>query len=153
MGAHIWAPEIHYIDGKWYIYFAAGAAEDIWKIRPYVLECGDENPLTGTWTEKGHDAKKPADSTAFTNFFLWIPQHLRTTASVIFAWAQKDGGNSNLYIAEMSNPWTITGKAVMISTPDYSWERQGYWVNEAPSVLKTKRKKNIHGLFSQRHRC
>src|SRR3954466_14662132 len=21
MGAHIWAPEIHFIDGKWYIYF------------------------------------------------------------------------------------------------------------------------------------
>jgi GH43 family beta-xylosidase len=25
MGAHIWAPEIHFIDGKWYVYFAAGA--------------------------------------------------------------------------------------------------------------------------------
>ena len=22
MGAHIWAPELHYIDGKWYVYFA-----------------------------------------------------------------------------------------------------------------------------------
>ncbi|MFC6605032.1 family 43 glycosylhydrolase [Ectobacillus funiculus] len=134
MGAHIWAPEIHYIDGKWYIYFAAGAAEDIWKIRPYVLECGDENPLTGTWTEKGM-MQKPADSTAFTNFSL-DSTTFENNGKRYFAWAQKDGGNSNLYIAEMSNPWTITGKAVMISTPDYSWERQGYWVNEAPSVLK-----------------
>ena len=24
MGAHIWAPEIHFINGRWYIYFAAG---------------------------------------------------------------------------------------------------------------------------------
>ena len=24
MGAHIWAPEIHFIDGRWYVYFAAG---------------------------------------------------------------------------------------------------------------------------------
>lgn len=23
MAAHIWAPEIHFIDGRWYIYFAA----------------------------------------------------------------------------------------------------------------------------------
>src|SRR4029079_16670482 len=38
MGSHIWAPEIHCIDGKWYIYFAAGAAEKIWDIRIYVLE-------------------------------------------------------------------------------------------------------------------
>ena len=56
MGAHIWAPEIHFIDGKWYIYFAAGAANDIWRIRPYVLECTAANPITGTWTEKGRIA-------------------------------------------------------------------------------------------------
>ena len=37
MSCNIWAPELHYIDHKWYIYFAAGEAEDIWKIRPYVL--------------------------------------------------------------------------------------------------------------------
>ncbi|MFP5106335.1 family 43 glycosylhydrolase [Neobacillus sp. C211] len=134
MGAHIWAPEIHFIDGKWYIYFAAGAAEDIWKIRPYVLECGDANPLTGTWTEKGM-MQKPAGSTAFTNFSL-DSTTFENNGKRYFAWAQKDGGNSNLYIAEMSNPWTITGKPVMISTPDYAWERQGFWVNEAPSVLK-----------------
>ncbi|GFR39512.1 hypothetical protein PRECH8_28080 [Insulibacter thermoxylanivorax] len=46
MGSHIRAPELHYIDGRWYIYFAAGTAEDKWHIRPYVLECVDENPLT-----------------------------------------------------------------------------------------------------------
>ena len=24
MGAHIWAPELHYLQNKWYIYFSAG---------------------------------------------------------------------------------------------------------------------------------
>ena len=38
MGAHIWAPEIHNIDGKWYVYFTAAPAENIWEIRPYALE-------------------------------------------------------------------------------------------------------------------
>jgi GH43 family beta-xylosidase len=28
-------------------------------------------------------------------------------------------GNSNLYIAEMENPWTIKSPQVMISKPDY----------------------------------
>ena len=28
MGNHIWAPELHFLEGKWYIYFAAGDAED-----------------------------------------------------------------------------------------------------------------------------
>lgn len=53
MGAHIWAPEIHHIDGKWYIYFAAGEAEQVWAIRMYVLENASANPLEGTWAEKG----------------------------------------------------------------------------------------------------
>ena len=53
MSEHIWAPELHYLDGKWYIYFAGGDKDDIWAIRPYVLECADTDPLTGAWTEKG----------------------------------------------------------------------------------------------------
>ena len=44
MSYHIWAPEIHHIDGKWYVHFAAGRAEDIWAIRMYVLECSDADP-------------------------------------------------------------------------------------------------------------
>ncbi|GHA02850.1 hypothetical protein GCM10010345_03690 [Streptomyces canarius] len=38
MGAHIWAPELHRIGGKWYIYFASAPAEDVWAIRIWVLE-------------------------------------------------------------------------------------------------------------------
>src|SRR3954466_11925304 len=38
MSAHIWAPEIHFIDGKWYIYFTASSKDAIWEVRPYVLE-------------------------------------------------------------------------------------------------------------------
>nr|BFE50616.1 hypothetical protein GCM10017745_40430 [Saccharothrix mutabilis subsp. capreolus] len=53
MGAHIWAPEIHFVNGKWYVYFAAGRADDVWRIRPYVLENASANPLTGTWVERG----------------------------------------------------------------------------------------------------
>lgn len=52
MGAHIWAPELHYIDRKWYIYFAAGSTQDIWAIRMYVLENEAANPLEGTWVER-----------------------------------------------------------------------------------------------------
>jgi GH43 family beta-xylosidase len=29
MSANIWAPEIHYIDGKWYIYFAAARVDGL----------------------------------------------------------------------------------------------------------------------------
>ncbi|MFN0220089.1 MULTISPECIES: family 43 glycosylhydrolase [Paenibacillus] len=135
MGAHIWAPEIHYIDGKWYIYFAAGSKEEIWKIRPYVLECADANPLTGTWIEKGIIGKPASNTASFTDFSLDATT-FEHNGQRYLVWAQKENGPSNLYIAPMSNPWTVSGDQVLISTPDYAWERQVYWVNEAPSVLK-----------------
>jgi GH43 family beta-xylosidase len=54
------------------------------------------------------------------------------------AWAQKDPklkGNTNLYIAKMDTPWSITGKQAMLSTPEYPWEQVQYLVNEGPAVL------------------
>lgn len=53
MGSHIWAPEIHHIDGKWYVYFASAPAEAIWDIRIWVLENAHRDPFKGTWVERG----------------------------------------------------------------------------------------------------
>jgi GH43 family beta-xylosidase len=131
MSYHIWAPEIHHIDGRWYIYFAAGRAEDIWAIRMYVLECADANPLTGNWTEKGQLRTNwesfSLDATTFEYDGLRY-----------LVWAQKDPnirGNTNLYIARMDSPWSIVGRQIMITKPEYDWERIGFWVNEGPAVL------------------
>ncbi|GAA4545723.1 hypothetical protein GCM10023097_23320 [Streptomyces collinus] len=132
MGAHIWAPEIHFIDGKWYVYFAAGATEDIWAIRMYVLEGTGANPLTATWTEKGQIRTQ------------WESFSLDATTFVVngvryLAWAQRDpsvNNNTDIYLAKMANPWTITGTPVMLSRPTYSWETVGYKVNEGPAVIQ-----------------
>jgi alpha-L-arabinofuranosidase len=35
MGGYIWAPELHRIDGKWYVYFAAGDKDEPFRIRTY----------------------------------------------------------------------------------------------------------------------
>ncbi len=51
--------------GKWYIYFAGGDKDDIWAIRPYVLECADADPLTGAWTEKGKMGRADEDEFSF----------------------------------------------------------------------------------------
>lgn len=132
MGSHVWAPEIHWIDGKWYIYFAAGGAEKIWDIRMYVLENVSPNPLEGAWLEKGQLTTNwesfSLDATTF--------EHNGTRYLV---WAQKDPkiyGNTNLYIAVMDTPWSITGKQVMLSKPEYPWEQILFWVNEGPAIIK-----------------
>jgi GH43 family beta-xylosidase len=76
MSELIWAPELHHIDGKWYIYFAAAHTKaldqlNMFQHRMYALECADSDPLTGKWVEKGQIAT-PFDTFALdaTTFVL-----------------------------------------------------------------------------------
>ena len=137
MSFHVWAPELHYLDGKWYIYFAAGMAEDVWNIRPYVLECMGEDPLTDEWIERGMMQCADEDEFSFRAFSL-DATILKNKGKNYFIWAEKVGVGkqiSNLYIAEMESPLKLKTVQVLLTTPDYDWERKGFWVNEGPAVL------------------
>ncbi len=132
MGSHVWAPELHRIDGHWFVYFAAGDAVKIWDIRIYVLENSSANPLEGEWIERGQLKTNwesfSLDATTFENH-----------GTRYLVWAQKDPkvkGNTNLYIAKMDTPVSITGTQVMLSRPDLPWEQVRYWVNEGPAILQ-----------------
>lgn len=132
----IWAPELHHIDGKWYIYFAAAhtqALDDLnmFQHRMFVLECADRDPLTGQWREKGKI------KTQFDTFSLdaTIFHH---QGKLWYLWAQKAPdipGNSNIYLAEMESPWSIKGEPVLLSKPELPWECRGFLVNEGPAVV------------------
>ncbi|MEJ5187734.1 MAG: glycoside hydrolase family 43 protein [Breznakiellaceae bacterium] len=128
---HIWAPEIHYLDGKWYIYYAAGRAENIWHIEKYVLECEEEDPMTGLWYEKARIETGATHFTLDATVF-----ELRGKRYLV--WAQKPDDTptvSNLMIAALKNPWTIEGEPVLLSRPEYEWEQRLFHVNEGPAVL------------------
>ncbi|MNB74664.1 Extracellular exo-alpha-(1-_5)-L-arabinofuranosidase precursor [compost metagenome] len=136
LSANIWAPEIHYTDGKWYIYFAAARTTEtndgLFDHRMFALENESQNPLEGTWVEKGQV------KTAWESFALDATS-FEHKGKLYYVWAQKDPdipGNSNLYISEMSNPWTLKGKQTMIAKPEYDWETIGFSVNEGPAVIK-----------------
>lgn len=138
MGNHIWAPEMHYLHGKWYIYFAAGDAEDKWRIRPYVLECQGQNPLTDAWEEKGMMQCADEDEFSFRAFSL-DATIFENKGEYYYVWAEKVGVGrmiSNLYIARMETPTKLATVQVLLTTPDYDWERRGFWVNEGPAVVK-----------------
>jgi GH43 family beta-xylosidase len=128
---NIWAPELHYLAGKWYIYFAADDDRDI-NHRMYVLENAAADPLTGTWELKGKIA-------AATDKWAIDGTVLELDGQMYFIWSgwrgENDPGIQQLYIARMSNPWTLAGDRVLLSEPAFPWERNGQ-VNEAPQVLK-----------------
>ena len=137
MSEHIWAPELHYLDGKWYIYYAGGDIDDVWVIRPYILECADQDPMTGNWVEKGKMTRAEEDEFSFEAFSL-DGTVFENRGKHYYIWAEKVGVGkqiSNLYIAEMENPCKLKTVQVLLTTPDYDWERIGFWVNEGPAVI------------------
>jgi len=132
MSANIWAPEMHRIDGKWYLYFTAGRADAPLDIRLYVLENEAANPLEGSWKERGQLKTGwesfALDATTFAHggkrYLLWTQ---RPPAS--------DRHMTAVYIAEMDTPLSIRGAATLLTTPEYPWEKVKFDVNEAPAVL------------------
>ena len=138
MSFHVWAPELHFVFGKWYIYFAAGDVDDIWAIRPYVLECQGDDPFNDEWIEKGMMQCSDEDPFSFRAFSLDATV-LENHGEYYFIWAEKVGVGkqiSNLYIAKMESATKLSTVQVLLTTPDYDWERVGFWVNEGPAFIK-----------------
>ncbi len=116
----LWAPELHYLQGRWYIYFAADAGTNR-SHRLWVLENPSQDPLEGEWTLKGK-LSDPGDHWAIDGTVLEDRGRLYLIWS---GWAGADNGAQNLYIAELENPWTMKGDRVRLSTPQFPWEKVG----------------------------
>lgn len=140
MAKHIWAPEIHFIKGKWYIFFAAGDSDNVWNIRPYVLMCEGLDPINDAWREKGKIQATSKDKKSFTEFSLDMT-YFENNGKHYLIWAEKLG-DSSLFMAETNpdEPWKLTSLPILLTKPEYPWEKVRHAVNEGPSVLKTDEK-------------
>ena len=135
LSGFIWAPELHLIDGRWIMYFAAGPSgggEDVFRIRTHALVCDGADPMTGGWSVLGQ-LKTPWDSFTLdsTSFVHRGTRYL--------AWAQREPGietNSNLYLAPLTTPLTLAAAPARLCVPTLPWEVQGFKVAEAPAVLE-----------------
>lgn len=138
MSLHVWAPELHCLEGEWYIYFAASEVSNRWKLRPYVLHCTGSDPMADPWEELGMMQPADGDRFSFRDFSLDATV-FRHRDGYYFVWAEKVGKGkkiSNLYIARMESPTKLATAQVLLSSPDYDWERVGFWVNEGPAFLE-----------------
>ena len=127
--ASIWAPELHRIDGKWYLYYTAvdSAHDDDAHRGIYVLENTSEDPLQGNWIDLGRvNTSYPGiDGTVFD-----------FGGKRYFAYSPYVGPDSDIAIAEMADPVTLLQPEVIIATPDNRWERQGgRQILEGPAFL------------------
>ena len=127
----LWAPELHYLGGRWFIYVAADDGHNE-NHRMYVLEGTSQDP-TAPFVLRGKIAA-PTDRWAIDGTVLQMPD-----GGLYFIWSGWEGDENvaqNLYIAAMSDPLTIRGERVCLSRPEYAWEKQGRpLVNEGPEAL------------------
>ncbi len=113
----LWAPEIHYLNGKWYIYYTAGAGNDH---RMYVLESKTDNAL-GEYEFKG----KLAPTTDKWAIDQTVLEYNGKLYAVWSGWEGDVNVEQRIYIAQMSDPCTISSERVELSRPEYAWELNG----------------------------
>ncbi|HZG43558.1 MAG TPA: glycoside hydrolase family 43 protein, partial [Longimicrobium sp.] len=126
---NVWAPELHRIGDRWYIYYAAGRAGPPYvHQRSGVLESVGTDPQ-GAYVDRGmlYTGDDPAQAAESK----WaIDVSVATINGQLYAawsgWEQNaatDRTPQHLYMARMTNPYTISGARVRISSPTEPWER------------------------------
>ncbi len=136
---YVWAPEIHQINGEWYVFFTTSVSRSsVWGIRPRVICCnkGEKDPYNpDCWEVEGH-LMQALDDVSFTAFSLDMT-HFEANGTHYVAWAQAVGHSSVLIASvEADKPWVTTSKYTLLTGPEYAWEWEGDWVNEGPAVIK-----------------
>ncbi len=154
---HLWAPEIHEINGDWYLYVACDDG-DMAKHRMYVLKSKNGEPdgdyemigritpeneypaIDGTVLKKGNDL-----------YFLWSGWEEGATAYIPH--------DQCIFMAKMKSPTELEGERILLSKPNFDWERHGSGpapngrvhpsVNEGPQVLY--KDDTIHVIYSASH--
>lgn len=156
----LWAPEIHFIDGDWYCYVAADDGVNA-NHHMYVLKSTDGRPDgayemvgmlddgSGCWAIDG--TVMPYGGRLY---FVWS------------GWESRENTHQNLYIAPMKSPTELAGARVLLSRPEYDWEKRGSGptksgkclptVNEGPQILE--KDGTVHVIYSAagswcRHYC
>jgi GH43 family beta-xylosidase len=126
---NVWAPELHFFDGLWYVYYAAGSSGPPFIAqRAGVLQSTSDDPQ-GSYVDRGmlytgDDVQGRAnDIWAIDLTVNRINGQLYAVWSGWTANASTDRTPQNLYIARMSDPATISSNRVQIAAPVETWEK------------------------------
>lgn len=148
----IWAPELHFWRGKWYIFYAGGyGGPPFIHQKTGVLESVTSDAM-GAYVDKG--MLFTGDDLGNREENRWaidmtLLEHKGQLYAVWSGWEEKeitDKTRQHLYIAKMENPWTISSGRVKISSPDKKYEQGELPLNEGPQVLK--HEENIFIVYS-----
>ena len=126
---HLWAPELHRLDGRWFIYYAADDGRNR-NHRLWALEATGDDPA-GPYRDRGRieTGGWSIDATVLRGadnrlYLVWS------------GWEGREKGAQNLYLAPLRDPLTPDGARVRLAAPTEAWEQRGAAVCEGPAVLR-----------------
>ena len=129
--SYLYAPELHKMDGKWYIYFSGspisltgeGKEKARVGVRLFCLECDGDDPWND-YSFKGclNESLRAIDASVFT----LGGQSYALCAEIV------PGMGNVITIGRLKNPWTMEGDPVRIAHAEYDWELMDGMVNEGP---------------------
>jgi len=128
---NLWAPEIHYIDGQWYIYFTMGTGP-IPTQRMWVIQAlNPDNPL-GAYTQAKRLTPPAEDYYQIDGTV--VQYGSATNLYMMWSGCDIDGidNPTNMYIAPMRNPLELSGTRTLLRTRTQGWEGT---VIEGPQVI------------------
>ena len=137
----VWAPEMHYLRGKWYIYYAASDGRNE-NHRMGVLEATTDDPQ-GAFVDRGLLYTGDHLVTKSQNRWAIDGHPFEHNGKLYFAWSGWEDHRDvqHLYIATMSDPVTVSSNRVRLcANDDHLWERVGEsrrerGLHEGPAVL------------------
>lgn len=139
---NVWAPELHFYKGKWYIYYAAGFEGPPFKHQKTgVLESVTSDPL-GEYIDRGIIFTGDIKDGTRTNFWAIDMTLLELQGKLYAIWSGWENDNKSdkiqqhLYIAQMDSPTQISSSRVKISFPEKYFEQGVLPLNEGPQILK-----------------
>ena len=144
LSREVWAPELHYLDDRWFIYFAASDGRNENHLT-YVLKSKTQDPL-GEYDLHGPLATGAGNDGQSPNIWaidMTVLEHRGKRYAIWSGWDQPGSDLQYLYIAPMSSPTQLAGPRVRLCDhDDYLWERtepglEHRGLNEAPQVFQT----------------
>ena len=140
--AEVWAPDLEYIEGKWYIYYAADTGDN--QHRLFALTPNAQGQVLGSWSaaETGLAGGQlpinwisqwAIDPDVFiaADHKLYLTYSCRPTDDV----SAPNNRFQSICLSAMSDPLHLTGKVVALSTPTQPWEVRHYPTQEGPVGL------------------
>lgn len=139
----IWAPEIHEMDGKWYIYYSSSDGNNPTH-RTHVIEA--DNPL-GPYRSLGK-VFDPNSSEDFWSIDTTIFEHDGQRYAAWSGWPSEFAGfPQHLYLAALLSPNRI-GPRIELAKPHFDWEKSVAALLEGPQALKNENTGKLFVTYS-----